>query len=331
MATLKQASAQSIAEAAAFLRAGQLVAIPTETVYGLGANALDGVAVAKIFAAKGRPQFNPLIVHVPDAVRAEEFVVMNDAARRVAAQFWPGPLTMVLPRRAGCAISELCSAGLPTLAIRVPVHKVAQELLRAAGVPVAAPSANASGTISPTTPMQVVASLGDKIDFILAGGPCAVGLESTVLDLSGDMPMVLRPGAVSADDIAKILEQPVGYDLGDHGHDVKSPGQLLKHYAPSTPLRLNAVDVVPGEALLAFGSLKFMGVRGGGFAKDLPGDRLRNLSDEGDLYQAAANLFRMMHELDRADHAGIAVMNIPDTGIGVAINDRLKRAAAGFK
>lgn len=331
MAMLKQASPHSIAEAAELLRAGKLVAMPTETVYGLGANALDGIAVAKIFAAKGRPQFNPVIVHVPDADSADQFVTMNDAARRVAAQFWPGPLTMILPRRAQCAISELCSAGLPTLAIRVPAHKVAQELLRAAGVPVAAPSANASGTISPTTPMHVVESLGDRVDFVLAAGPCAVGLESTVLDLSGDLPVVLRPGAISAEDIAQILQRPVGYDLGDHGHQVKSPGQLLKHYAPSVPVRLNAVDVAPDEALLAFGSLKFMGVRGGGFAKDLPPERLRNLSDEGDLYQAAANLFRMMHDLDRAEHRAIAVMNIPDAGIGIAINDRLKRAAAGLR
>lgn len=325
---MKQANDAAIAEAAEYLRVGKLVALPTETIYGLGANALDGVAVARIFAAKGRPQFNPLIVHVPDTDAAETLVVMNDAARAVAARFMPGPLTMILPRRPDAGVSDLCSAGLPTLAIRIPAHPVTQKLLRAAGVPVAAPSANKSGTISPTTPMHVMDSLGDAVDFILAAGPCAVGLESTVLDLSGPDPLVLRPGVITADDIAAVLGRPVAYDLGDKGDAVKSPGQLLKHYAPNIPVRLNAVDVAPGEALLGFGSLKFMGVRGGGFARDLPAASLRNLSDTGDLYEAAANLFRMLRDLDRPDHSAIAVMNIPDSGIGLAINDRLKRAAA---
>lgn len=327
MAVIKQAGSDSIAQAAELLRAGNLVAIPTETVYGLGANALDGVAVAKIFAAKGRPGFNPLIVHVADFAAAESLVEMNAMARAVAAKFWPGPLTLILPRRADCRVSDLCSAGLPTLAIRVPAHPVTQRILKAAGVPVAAPSANKSGSISPTTPTHVIESLGNGVDLVIAAGPCAVGLESTVLDLSGPAPVVLRPGAIGADDISAVLGVPVAYDLGDHGDAVKSPGQLLKHYAPATPMRLNAVDVAPGEGLLAFGSLKFMGVRGGGSAKDLPSDHLRNLSDAGDLYEAAANLFRMMRELDSYGHDCIAVMNIPDHGIGVAINDRLKRAA----
>lgn len=328
MPLVKQATEQSIAEAAALLKAGQLVALPTETIYGLGANALDGVAVAKIFSAKGRPSFNPLIVHVSDVEAAERLVVMNDAARAVAAKFWPGPITIILPRKAGCGVSDLCSAGLPTLAIRIPSHPVALKLLYAAGIPVAAPSANKSGSISPTTPQHVLESLGDAVDFILAAGASSVGLESTVLDLSGDKPLILRPGAVTAEDLEPILG-PVAYDLGDRGKDVKSPGQLLKHYAPSIPMRLNAVDVDAGEALLAFGSLKFMGLKGGGFAKDLPDDQLLNLSDSGDLYEAAANLFRMMRELDRPGHIRIAVMSIPDQGIGIAINDRLRRAAAG--
>lgn len=330
MVRLVESSDAAIAEAAGILNAGGLVALPTETVYGLGANALDGVAVARIFAAKGRPQINPLIVHGHSAEFLSNHVEFSDDARLVAARFWPGPLTIILPRRADCKVSDLCSAGLPTLAVRVPAHPVALKLLAAANCPVAAPSANKSGSLSPTAPMHVLQSLGDAVDMILASGPTQYGLESTVLDLSGDVPLVLRPGAITAEDIAGILGKPVGYDLGDpHAKDaVKSPGQLLKHYAPNIPVRLNAVDVEPGEALLAFGSLKFMGVRGGGFAKDLPESSLRNLSEEGDLYQAAANLFRMMRELDKPGHSRIAVMNIPDQGIGIAINDRLKRAAA---
>ncbi len=324
---VKSANEKTIAEAAQLLRAGKLVAFPTETVYGLGANALDGAAVARIFAAKGRPQFNPLIVHVADMAAVEELVELNDMARVVAQNFWPAPLTMILPRRKDCAVNELCSAGLPTLAVRIPAHKVAQALLNAAGVPIAAPSANTSGQISPTTPLHVIESLGDKVDMILAGGACEVGLESTVLDLSGDTPVVLRPGGITAEQIAQILDCDVPYDLGDHGAP-KSPGQLLKHYAPSVPVRLKAIDVEKGEALLSFGSDKFMGIRGGGAAKDLPDTAHFNLSESGDLYEAAANLFAMLHALDRPEHKSIAVMNIPDTGLGIAINDRLRRAAS---
>lgn len=327
MARLKEANDQSIAEAAGIIRAGGLVAFPTETVYGLGANALDGVAVAKIFAAKGRPQFNPVIVHGPSAEALSSFVIFSDDANLVAARFWPGPLTMILPRREGCAVSDLCSAGLPTLAVRVPSHPVAAKFLSVAGVPIAAPSANRSGTLSPTAPLHVLHSLGESVDMILAAGPTQFGLESTVLDLSGDVPVVLRPGAITAEEISAALGKTVAYDLGNHDAP-KSPGQLLKHYAPSIPVRLNAVDVDAGEALLAFGPLKFMGLRGGGFAKDLPDTALRNLSDQGDLYQAASNLFRMLRELDRPEHVRIAVMNIPDQGVGIAINDRLRRAAA---
>lgn len=323
-------SSSALNDAAQILRDGGLVAMPTETVYGLAANALDGVAVAKIFAAKGRPGFNPLIVHVPDVAAAEKLVVMNDVARLIAESFWPGPLTMILPRAEHCPVSDLCSAGLPTLAIRVPALKATQDLLRACAVPLAAPSANKSGSISPTTPKHVADSLGDAVDMILAAGACDVGLESTVLDLSGDVPVVLRPGAITAEQIGHVLGCDVGYDLGDHGGaDVKSPGQLLRHYAPGIPLRMRAVDVAPGEALLAFGSTRFMGVRGGGAASALPDHAVRNLSENGDLYEAASNLFRMMRELDNGQNSGIAVMDIPDTGVGLAINDRLRRAAAG--
>lgn len=329
MSVMKVSSPEVLREAANLLKSGKLVALPTETVYGLGANALDGEAVARIFEAKGRPSFNPVIVHVPDAESAQKYVSMNARAKAVVAAFWPGPLTIILPRRADCAVSELCSAGLPTLAIRVPAHPVALSLLKESGLPIAAPSANVSGQVSATTAQHVAEGLGDKVAMILAAGPCEVGLESTVLDLSGDKPVVLRPGAITAEQIADVLDCDVGYDFGDHGDKVKSPGQLLKHYAPSIPVRLNAVDVAPGEALLAFGSIKFMGVKGGGSAKDLPDTALRNLSESGDLHQAAANLFRMLRELDRPEHTHIAVMNIPDQGLGIAINDRLKRAAAG--
>lgn len=328
--TLIQATSEAIEKAGRLIRDGYLVAFPTETVYGLGANALDGKAVARIFEAKGRPSINPVIVHVADMAEAEKLVQMNEAARMVAASFWPGPITMILPRAENCPVSELCSAGLPTLAIRIPSHKTALALLKSSGVPIAAPSANRSGTISPTTPLRVHESLGDAVDMILADGACAVGLESTVLDLSDETPVVLRPGGVTAEQISQVLNITVAHDFGAHDKP-KSPGQLLRHYAPSIPVRLNAVDVQPGEALLGFGSLKFMGVKGGGYVSDLPDTQWRNLSETGDLHEAASNLFRMLHELDRKDHKAIAVMNIPDKGIGIAINDRLRRASDASK
>lgn len=303
------------------------MAFPTETVYGLGANALDGKAVARIFEAKGRPQFNPLIAHVSDADQAAALVVFNEWAEIAAHHFWPGPLTLILPRKSDCAVNELVSAGLETIAVRVPSHPVALKLLQAAGVPVAAPSANVSGTLSPTTPQHVAEGLGDKVDMILAAGACDVGLESTVLDLSGDVPVVLRPGAVTAEDLSRVLECDVVVEDGDTDKP-KSPGMMLKHYAPSIPVRMNAIDLEPGEALLAFGSDQFMGVNGGGAAKDLPETQRRNLSEDGDLNEAAANLFAMLRALDRPEHKAIAVMAVPDQGLGVAINDRLKRAVS---
>lgn len=326
MSKVITANVESIQEAAQILKAGGLVGMPTETVYGLAANALDGVAVAKIFAAKGRPQFNPLIIHVASVDEAKKYVVFSDVAEDIAARFWPGPLTLILPKVKYCAVSDLASAGLPTLAIRAPAHKVAQDLLKACGVPLAAPSANKSGSISPTSAMHVAESLGASVDLILAAGSSAVGLESTVLDLSGEVPVILRPGAVTAEDIEAAIGIKPAYDFGE-GTDIKSPGQLLKHYAPNIPLRLHAIDLNPGEALLAFGPDKFMGIKGGGAAKDLPEDARRNLSEHGDLHEAAANLFAYLRVLDNAAYSAIAVMNIPDVGLGIAINDRLKRAA----
>lgn len=327
MTTIKTPSPEVIDEAAALLRGGELVAFPTETVYGLGANALDGIAVAKIFAAKNRPAINPVIIHVARREDAEKYVHVDARAKGLMQAFWPGPLTMILPKREDGGVSDLVSAGLTTIAIRMPNHPVALSLIEKAGVPIAAPSANASGEPSATTPRHVMDSLGANAPFILAGGACDVGLESTVLDLSGDAPVILRPGAITAEDLREYLG-PVGYDLGNHDKP-RSPGQLLKHYAPNLPVRLNAVEVESGEALLAFGPLKFMGIRGGGFAKDLPEKRLRNLSEKGDLNEAASNLFRMLRELDASGATRIAVMNIPDRSLGIAINDRLKRAAQG--
>lgn len=327
MSQIIQATAEGIAAAAAQLQSGGLVALPTETVYGLGADATNDHAVASIFAAKGRPSFNPVIVHVAQAADAEKLVVFDVRARLLAALFWPGPLTMILPRRDDCGISLLCSAGLPTLAVRCPAHPVARQVIEALGKPIAAPSANASGSLSPTTPQHVAQSLGDKAGIILAGGKAQVGLESTVIDLSGPDAVLLRPGAVTLDEL-QIHLGDVKVETEAVGDKPKSPGQLLKHYAPRTPLRLHAVDVREGEALLAFGSLKFMGMQGGGFAKQkLPAERLMNLSETGDLHEAAANVFGMLHTLDTCGADTIAVMNIPDTGLGAAINDRLKRAA----
>ena len=326
--TIKTANEKTIKEAAILLNAGGLVAMPTETVYGLAANAFDGQAVARIFEAKGRPSFNPLIVHVADTREAEELVDMDDRALAVAEAFWPGPLTLILPRRDDCEVSELVSAGLPTLAVRVPRHKVTQDLIKASGLALAAPSANRSGSLSPTAPIHVADSLGDSltdgVDLILAAGPSEVGLESTVLDLSGEEAIILRPGAITPEDISAVLDEEVAIETGESDapqSKVKSPGMVLKHYAPETPVRLNAIDMQDGEALLAFGSTKFM------VGADFPQERLRNLSEGQDLHEAAANLFAMLKDLDQPEHKAIAVMQIPNEGLGFAINDRLKRAS----
>ena len=310
---IRKPDAAAYAEAARTLRAGGLVAFPTETVYGLGADATNDRAVAAIFAAKGRPRFNPLIVHFPDRESAAAAVVFDERARTLAERFWPGPLSLVLPRAPGCRISLLCSAGLATLAVRVPDHPVGQALLEAAERPLAAPSANRSGAVSPTTAAHVAAAFGDEVPVILDGGPCPVGLESTVLDLSGQDPVLLRPGAVTIEDLEPIIGPVV---QADAQAEIKSPGMLSSHYAPSRPLRLDAARVGAGEALLAFGPAPLQGAA-----------VTVNLSQAGDTTEAAALLFAALHELDRPEFAAIAVMPIPDRGLGAAINDRLRRAA----
>lgn len=328
MAEILAVSDAALDRAARLIADGGLVAMPTETVYGLAADATNDRAVAAIYEAKGRPPINPLIVHFADAQTAEAAVVFDERARLLAALYWPGPLTLVLPRRADSTVSLLVGAGLPTLAVRVPAHPAARRLLAACARPLAAPSANRSGLLSPTSPAHVMESLSEVPGLIvLAGGKCAVGLESTVLDLSGPTPAVLRHGGVTIDELSHHLGTVIDASRAEAGAHPRSPGQLLRHYAPRTPLRLNAVDVKRGEALLAFGSLKFMGVEGGGWAKDLPETHLANLSAEGDPVEAAANLFAMLHRLDAAGALVIAVMNIPDQGLGRAINDRLARAA----
>ena len=295
------------------LRAGRLVAFPTETVYGLGGDATNERAVAEIFAAKGRPRFNPLIVHVPGLAEAEALAIFDDRARDVVARLWPGPLTLVLQRRGDCGLSLLASAGLDTVAIRAPAHEVAQALLRETGRPLAAPSANRSGRVSPTEAAHVFEELGERVSLILDGGRTQVGLESTVLDLSGETPALLRPGGVTLEQLTELLG-PIEVSAND---SPKSPGMLASHYAPSLPLRLEAVRASPGEALLAFGPKA-----PSGFAEALW------LSRAGDLSEAAANLFAMLRRLDRPPFTGIAVMPIPEHDLGRAINDRLRRAAA---
>ncbi len=315
MPPIRAASPDAIAEAAACLRSGGLVAFPTETVYGLGADATDDRAVAHIFAAKGRPHFNPLIAHFADADTAAAEVVFDARADRLAAEVWPGPLTLVLPRRRDCRISLLCSAGLETQAVRVPDQPVAQELLRAVGRPVAAPSANRSGRISPTSATDVAADLGDTVDLILDGGACRVGIESSILDLSGRHPRLLRPGGLSLERLSELLgEAP---EFAEPGGAVTSPGMLESHYAPDKPLRLEVDDPQPDEGLLAFGAEVPAGA-----AATL------NLSPTGDTTEAAANLFAYLRRLDAAPVRALAAMPIPDIGLGLAIRDRLRRASA---
>lgn len=334
MATVKPVNAASLSEAVSILKEGDLVAFPTETVYGLGANACDDAAVAKIFAAKQRPDFNPLISHFAAAEDALAVGRADARAKLLAHHFWPGPLTMILRRADDCPIADLTCAGLDTVAVRVPAHPVARDLIAAAECPLAAPSANLSGTISPTAPVHVAQSLGDNVSLILAGGACEVGLESTVVDLSAgedSLPVLLRPGAITADQMSDVLGCVVESDFGVKTKEDKprSPGQALRHYAPNIPIRLRAVDVEEGEALLGFGSEKFMGVRGGGRVADMPETAHKNLSAEGDLNEAAANLFAMLRALDRPENKKIAVMDIPEVGLGIAINERLRRAAQG--
>jgi L-threonylcarbamoyladenylate synthase len=316
--------ATGIRKAAALLRDGHLVAFGTETVYGLGADATNDRAVAAIFEATGRPRFNPLICHYPEARAAFAHVEATDLAHRLAQAFWPGPLTLILNRRPDCPVSLLAAAGLPTLAVRVPAVASARILLAAAGLPVAAPSANPSGRISPTTAAHVLEGLGERIAAVLDSGPCAVGLESTVLDLSGPSPALLRPGGLAAEAIEAITG-PLARTAAPEGpilSPIRSPGQLSAHYAPSVPLRLDAAEAAPDEALLAFGPAP-------------PGaGALFQLSERRDLTEAAARLFQGLHTLDAACRdqglTRIAAMKIPDTDLGRAINDRLQRAAKAY-
>lgn len=323
MTELLASDPSGIARAASLLRAGELVAFGTETVYGLGADATDARAVAAIFAAKGRPHFNPLICHYPDADSAFAQVADGPAARTLARAFWPGPLTLVLPRRAECEVALLAGAGLETLAVRVPAHPVASALLRAVGRPVAAPSANRSGQVSPTTAGHVLDGLGGRIAAVLDCGACAVGVESTVLDLTGSRPTLLRPGGATTEAIEELIGavgRGIPHAVAEASRGLRSPGMMVSHYAPSLPVRLDAAAVSADEALLAFGP-------------PLPGAGATfALSAAGDLVEAAANLFAGLRWLDaegqRLGLRRIAAMPIPRHGLGLAINDRLERAAA---
>ena len=304
----------SLEEAAALIRAGQLVAFPTETVYGLGADATNDQAVARIFEAKARPQFNPLIVHVRDLKQADCHTVFDETATRLSAKFWPGALTFVLPRRTGSNVSKLVSAGLDTVAVRSPVHPAACRLLELAKCPVAAPSANRSGYLSPTTADHVVEDLGEAITLVLDGGPCSIGVESTIIDLSTKPPSLLRPGGIPSEEI----EAELGPLQLAGSETILAPGMLANHYAPATPIRLNAQHCRSDDALLAFGPNPVVGAK-----------VTENLSPKGNLVEAAGNLFAMLHTLDVEGCTTIATMSVPEYGLGLAINDRLRRAACG--
>ena len=313
-----------VAEAARILAAGGLVAFPTETVYGLGADAGNGEAIARLYAAKGRPAFNPLIAHMASAAAARKLGRFDAAAERLAAAFWPGPLTLVLPKAADCPVAALATAGLDSVAVRLPQHPVAQELLRAFGGPVVAPSANRSGHVSPTTAAHVYADLGGRIDLIVDGGATPVGLESTIVACLGESfgePTLLRPGGVPRAAIEEVLGASLADASAPRGQTApRAPGILASHYAPRTRLRLDARAVGAHEALLAFGPAP---------AEDAAlAVKALNLSARGDLIEAAANLFSHLRALDAAGAAAIAVMPVPHHGLGEAINDRLRRAAA---
>jgi L-threonylcarbamoyladenylate synthase len=313
---------EAVAEAVRCLKAGGLVAFPTETVYGLGADATNARAIARLYEAKGRPAFNPLIAHVHNAAAASDLGKLDPVAAGLAEVFWPGPLTLVVPWQAGCSVAELATAGLATIALRVPAHAVAHDVLASFGGPIVAPSANRSGHISPTTAQHVLSDLRGRIDLLLDGGPSPVGLESTIVACIGE-PRLLRPGGLPRADIERVLGHPLADSLPSAETSDQAPiapGQLASHYAPRTPLRLNASDVLAGEALLAFGEPLALG-----------SDRARgvlNLSPGADMIEAAANLFSYLRSLDALGAPAIAVMPIPQTGLGEAINDRLQRAAA---
>ena len=316
-------SAPAVERAAQTLAAGGLVAFPTETVYGLGADATNAAAVARLYDAKGRPSFNPLIAHVAETAAARPLARFNQAAERLALTFWPGPLTLVLPKLANCPVAELATAGLDTIAVRVPSHPIARAILIALGRPVVAPSANRSGHVSPTTAQHVLADLRGRIELIVDGGPTPMGLESTIVACL-DRPVLLRPGALPRADIERLLpltEAPYSAAPPAHVDEIPiAPGALASHYAPQARLRLNARRVEAHEALLAFGPMLVAGAEQAAAAL--------NLSPRGDLIEAAANLFSHLRALDASGAATIAVMPVPRAGLGEAINDRLQRAAA---
>lgn len=320
------------AAAAGVLVRGGLVAFPTETVYGLGADATNATAIAHLYQAKGRPAFNPLIAHVGDLAAARRIARFDAVATALAEAFWPGPLTLVLPKTEGCPVAELATAGLDTVAVRVPAHAIAHDILRALGRPVVAPSANLSGHVSPTTAAHVASDLSGRIDLIVDGGPVEVGVESTIVGCF-ERATLLRPGGLPRAEIERVLghrldqlpadaESDNGQPLapGDGGRPL-APGMLASHYAPHTRVRLNADRIEPGEALLAFGPLSISGVDSAA--------AVMNLSPGGDLAEAAANLFGYLRALDTRAARAIAVMPIPGEGLGEAINDRLRRAAVG--
>ena len=299
---------EAVAEGAALIRAGQCVAVPTETVYGLAADATNAESVARIYAAKGRPSFNPLIVHVADRAMAERLGVFGPLASRIADHWWPGPLTIVVPRTADCPVASIATAGLDTIALRMPAHPAMRSLITAAGVPLAAPSANASGGVSPTKALHVLASLDGRIGLVIDGGTCARGLESTIVRPMGDHVILLRPGPVTAEEISTALGVPV---TGDLSGKISAPGQLASHYAPGKPVLLDQVEPVDGAYMIGFG----------------PGPCDYCLSRRSDLTEAAARLFDALHAGAASDCATIAVAPIPQDGLGAAINDRLARAA----
>lgn len=305
----------SLATAAGMLKHGKLVAFPTETVYGLGADATNATAVADLFAVKARPRFNPLIAHVPNLNAADRIADIPSRAETLVETLWPGAVTLVLPKRADGPVCDLATAGLDTIAVRIPAHPVARQLLERADRPIVAPSANRSGRLSPTQPTHVADELGGLIPLIIADGRTGIGVESTIIDLSGDAPVLLRPGGVAREEIETLLGRALAMPESDA--EPKAPGALSSHYAPTLPVRLNARTVEQDEALLTFGP-------------DLrQGPNVRNLSENGDLIEAAANLFSHLRELDHVKSVRrIAVTSIPDHGLGEAINDRLRRAAA---
>jgi L-threonylcarbamoyladenylate synthase len=319
---IRRVNASAVKAAALVLHRGGLVAFPTETVYGLGADATNGVAVAKLYAAKGRPSFNPLIVHVSDLAAAREIAYFNEAANRLVA-FWPGPLTLVLPKNPGCPVAELATAGLETIAVRVPAHPVAHDLLAIFGRPIVAPSANRSGHVSPTDAQHVLADLDGRVNLVLDGGSTPVGVESSIVACIDNSTRLLRPGGLPRADLERALGHPLVPEvaaINDTDEAPIAPGMLTSHYAPRARIRLNADCVHIDEAVLAFG------------AESLPGGQqaamLLNLSERGDLVEAAANLFSHLRALDASGVASIAVMPVPFEGLGEAINDRLARAAA---